>query len=163
MRLDLQPQAGVGEAGDRPLRFRPPEDRKVPRRPVLDLPDVGIVLVTHAQQHEVPAVARGKSGDLDVVTQQRRRGGDLVVLALEELALVIVARSPVQHRADAERFAEDLAHHVLGPHALGRALVVAAAGGVDVMVAGIPSVRGRVDPAPQPEVERARSRRSRRW
>ena len=82
---DLQPQARVCEPRDRPAGPCPAQNRQIPRRPVFDLPDVGIVLILHAQH---AAVARRESQDLDVIAQQRRRGGDLVVLALEVLALV---------------------------------------------------------------------------
>ncbi len=80
----------------------------------------------------------------------------MVVARLEELTLVVVARPPVQHGADAERLAEDVPHHVLGPDAFGRALVVAAAGGVHVVVAGVPALRRRIDPPREPEFDRGR-------
>ena len=135
MRLDLQAETGVGEAGDGVLCFRPFQDRQIPRGPILDLSAVRIILIAQAQEDEVSAMARGESGDLEVVPQQCRRSRQLVLFALEELALVIVARSPIQHGSDAQTFAENVPHHVFRLHALGRALVVAAARGVNVVIA----------------------------
>src|SRR5829696_3929955 len=52
---------------------------------------------------------------------------------------------------------EDVTHHVLWADAFGGALIVAASRGVDVMVAGVPAARGRIDPSLQLHVERRRA------
>ena len=67
---------------------------------------------------------------------------------------MIVAGAPVQHRTDAERFAEDMTHHVLRPHTLSRTLVMRAPRGMDVMVARVPPVRRRINPSAQSKVQR---------
>src|SRR5262249_26520880 len=70
---------------------------------------------------------------------------------IEVTLLVVPARAPAQAAADVEVLAQDVPHHVLGGDALGGALVVRAAGRVDVVVAGVPAARRRVDPALQGE------------
>ena len=72
-------------------------------------------------------------------------------LAAEELLLGVPARPPRQHAADVEVLAQDMPPHVLGLDPFGRALVVRAAGGMHVMVAGEPVHLGEVDPALEPE------------
>src|SRR5262245_58160248 len=69
---------------------------------------------------------------------------------------MVVARSPVQDRAHAERLPEHMPHHVLRPYAFGRTLVVRTAGGMNVMIARIPTARGWIDPAAQPEIDGGR-------
>src|SRR5262249_44489777 len=54
-----------------------------------------------------------------------------------------------QHAADVERFAQNMAHHVLREDALRGILIMQTPGGVNVMIAGIPAEGGRVDPALQ--------------
>src|SRR5262245_32013808 len=98
-------------------------------------------------------MARRKAGNFQVVAKQRRRRGHLVVLRLEELPLVVVARPPVQHGSNAQRFTEHVTHHVFGPNALRWTFVMAATGGVDVVVARIPSERWRIDPSSKRELE----------
>ena len=83
-------------------------------------------------------VRGGKPGDLDVVAHQVLGRRERVNLAVEELLLCIPARSPRQHAADVEVFAQDMPPHVLGLDPFGRALVMTAAGGVHVMIAGKP-------------------------
>ena len=151
------------EADTAPCDLRPPEDRKVPARPVLDALRAGIVLLLQPQQHEVAGVAGREAGDLDVVAHQVLGGGEAVVLALEELLLEIPARAPAQHAADVQVLAQDVPHHVLRLDALGGLLVVRAAGRVDVVIAGVPAHLRRIDPALEPERLRhaARSARGR--
>ena len=76
----------------------------------------------------------------------------VVRLGLKELPLVAVARSPGEDAADVQPFPLHLAEHVLRKHAFGGAGVVGAAGGVDVMVAGVEAVLPRIDPANQVDV-----------
>ena len=96
-------------------------------------------------------VARREAGDLEVVVHQTRRRRQRMIAAAEELFLVVVRRPPGQHRCEVQRFADDLRPHVFRLHAFGRVLVVRAAGGVDVMIAGEPAVLRRIDPARQLE------------
>ena len=60
-----------------------------------------------------------------------------MVRAAEELLLMVVARPPRQHRADVQRFAPHLPHHVVGSDTLRRVLVVRAASRVHMVVAGV--------------------------
>ena len=90
---------------------------------------------------------RAEAGDFDVVAQQVRIARDFVVLAGEELLLVIEAGSPGEIAADLQVFAQAVADHVLGVHALGRIGIVGTAGRVDVMVAGPPAELRGIDPA----------------
>ncbi len=103
-------------------------------------------------------VRRREAGDLDVVAHQVVGGRQRVDLALEELLLGIPARPPRQHAADVQVLAQDVPPHVLGLDALGRALVVRAAGRVDVMIARVPVHLGQVDPALEPERSRDETR-----
>ena len=128
------------EADDRALRPCPLQDRQVPGRPVFEPLRAGIVLVLEPEQHEMAGVARREAGHLQVVVHQARRRRQRMIDAAEELLLEVVRRSPGQHRREVERFAVDLRPHVFRPDALGRILVVRAAGRVDVVIAGIPAV-----------------------
>ena len=101
LRLNGEPESGMREAGDGALRFRPSEDGQVPGRPILDLARAGIVLVAQSQEDEMPAVARREAGDLQVVAEQRVLRRHLVVTGLEELPLVIVGRTPIEHATHA--------------------------------------------------------------
>src|ERR1700676_4715828 len=92
-------------------------------------------------------VARWEPGNYQVVMHQPIRLREGRILAAENLLLVVVAESPRQYCADIQFLAEDLAHHVLRLHTFRGILVVRAAGGMPVMVAGIPAVFRGVDPA----------------
>ena len=141
---DLQAPAGVREADDRALRLRPLQigRSQVGQSSIRFVP--GIVLLLQPEQHEVAGVARRETR-----RPPRRSASALIgrrermVLRREELLLVVLARPPGQHAADVELLAQDLRHHVLGQHAFGRVLVVRAAGGVDVVIAGEPAVARR--------------------
>ena len=119
----------------------------------------GIHLVLEPQQAQVPALVRAEAGDLDVVAQHVGVEGNLVVLAGEELLLVVEARPPSEVRADLQVFAQDVPHHVRRMDALGRVGVMRAAGGVDVMVAGDVAELHRVNPPLDLEVEALRGLR----
>src|SRR5262249_2246622 len=68
---------------------------------------------------------------------------------------MVVARPPIEYRADTERLAQHMAHHVLRPHAFGWTLIVRATGGMDVMVSGVPTQTGRINPSPETDVQTA--------
>src|SRR5262245_20213802 len=51
-----------------------------------------------------------------------------------------------------------MTHHVLRPHALCRALVMRAAGGMDMMISRVPTTSRRIDPALKAEVQRSAGR-----
>src|ERR1700740_2486373 len=74
------------------------------------------------------------------------RLGERVVISGEELLLVVVVGSPGQHTGGVQGLAQNLAYHVSRLHALGGVYIVRAARGVDMMVAGVPSVLRGVDP-----------------
>ena len=139
------------EADHAPLRLAPPEHGQVPARPLLDPGRAGIVVLLEPEQAEVARMRRREPRDLDVVAHQVVGRRERVDLALEELLLGVPARPPREHAADVEVLAHDVSPHVLGLDALGRALVVAAAGRVDVVVARVPAHLRQVDPPSQRE------------
>ena len=134
-RFHRQSPARVGEAYNCALRLAPAQNRQVPGGPVLDAFRAGIVLLGQPQQHQVAGVAGRESRNLEVVVHEFIALRERMVLAAEELLLVVVARTPGEHASHVEFLSQDLAHHVLGPDALGGVLVMRAAGGVDVVVA----------------------------
>src|SRR5262245_50920365 len=88
-----------------------------------------------------------ETGHLQVVVHPAIRLRQRIVLSREKLLLIVVAGSPGQYRADVERLAQDLAHHVFGQHAFRRVLIVRAPGRVDMVIAGKPTDARRVDPS----------------
>ena len=80
-------------------------------------------------------VAGRKTRHFEVVVHQAPRLRQRVVLTREELLLIVVARSPGEHRSEIEGLAFNLPEHVLRQHAFGWILVMGAAGRVNVMVA----------------------------
>src|SRR5690349_19409398 len=98
------------------------------------------------------------AGDFDIVADAILRCGDGVVLALEERLLEIPSGSPGQDASDLQVLAEHVADHVPRVNAFGGALVVRAARGVNVMIAGVPTHLRRIDPAFEPESKRLRLR-----
>src|SRR5215510_12258744 len=154
--LRLQAPARMREAGDRALALRPLQDRQIPRRPIFQDLDAGIVLFFQSQQDEVAAMRRREARNLEVVTHQVLARRELVVFGLEELFLEVITRPPGQHAADVERLAQNVADHVLRHHALRRAFVMHAPGGVDVMIARIPAELRDVDPPFEFERQRLR-------
>src|SRR5262249_26837614 len=133
---DVEAPTAVGEADDGSLLLLgPPENRQIPARPVLnDLGDpavgIAVILLLQSQQADVPRMAGREARHLDVIAKQVVGPGQGADLPLEVTLLVIPARAPAQTAADVEVLAQDVPHHVLGRDALGRALVVSAAGGV---------------------------------
>src|SRR5262245_42866435 len=107
----------------------------------------GVVLILQTEQHEVSGVTGRETGHLQVVVHPAIRLRQWIVLAREKLLLIVVAGSPGQYRADVERLAQDLTHHILGQHAFRGVLIVRAAGCVDVMIAGKPADAWWVDPS----------------
>ena len=69
-------------------------------------------LFLEPEQAEVPRLVGAEPGDLDVVAQQVGVGRNLVVLAGEELLLVVEAGPPGQVGADLQVLTQDLSHHV---------------------------------------------------
>ncbi len=100
----------------------------------------------------MPRVGRREARDLDVVPHDVVIGGKLVHLTVEELLLVVPTRSPRQHAADVEVLAEDVPHHVGRRDALSGALVVRASCRVDVVVAGSPTLSGKMNPPREMEL-----------
>src|SRR5215213_4069976 len=92
---------------------------------------------------------RRKPGNLQVISHQVLGRRQFVHLRLEELFLVVVTSSPCQDRADIETFAFDLPNHIFRQNSLRGCLVVATARGMDMMVAGIPTHRGQINPTLQ--------------
>src|SRR5215469_11965737 len=91
-------------------------------------------------------MARRESRDFQVVVHEPIWFGEWMILTAEKLLLVVVARSPCQHRADIQFFALDLAHHVIWAHTFRGILIVRATGSMYMMVSGIPVIFRRIDP-----------------
>src|SRR4051794_3958892 len=91
-------------------------------------------------------MARRVARDFDVVSDAILGRRDAVVFPLEERLLEIPAGPPGEDASNLEVFAQDVAHHVLRVDAFGWTFVVGAAGGVDVVIAGIPAQLRRIDP-----------------
>src|SRR5580692_6340470 len=83
-----------------------------------------------------------------------------MILAAEKLLLIVVARSPGQYGSDVQLLTLNLTDHVLRSNAFGGILVMRTAGGVHVMVAGIPVVLRRIDPSQHRERHLVRARRA---
>ena len=139
------------EADHGPLAFPPLQDGKIPGGPVLDPLRVRIVLILQPQQHEMAGMAGGKSRHLEVVVHQAVRSRQRIVLAGEELLLVVVAGTPGEDRTEVQRLALNLTDHVVRQNAFGRILIMRAAGRVNVMVSRVPAERRRIDPSFQRE------------
>src|SRR5688572_10209893 len=102
----------------------------------------------------MPRLMRAEAGDFNVIAKQVRILGNLVILASEELLLIVEAWAPGQVGADFQVLAENLANHINRMHAFGRVGVMSAAGGVDVMIARPPARLGRIDPALKVDLHR---------
>src|SRR5262245_32332118 len=105
-----------------------------------------IVPLLESEQAEVPRAMRAEARNLDVVAQQVGIARDFIVLAGEELNLVIEARTPGEIAAYLQIFTKAVADHVLGVDALRRIRVMGTAGGVDVMIARVPAKLRGIDP-----------------
>ncbi len=172
MALTLSPQPLCEKPTTAALILAPLQNRQVPGGPfadalglaALEVPPlaakrpielggfrIGVVVFLEPQQAQVPGVLRGEAGDLDVVAHQVVALREFVDVAGEELFLVVPARSPREHATDVEVFAENVPHHVFRLDALAGHVVVLAAGGVDVVVAGEPAVVGKLNPPLEPK------------
>src|SRR5215510_13366898 len=94
------------------------------------------------------AAMRGREArDFKVVTHQVLARRELVVFGFEELFLIVITRPPGEYAADVKRFTQNVADHILRHHALRRAFVMHASGGVDVMIARIPAQLCNINPS----------------
>src|SRR6185295_18374356 len=89
---------------------------------------------------------RPKARYFHIVVQQVRSLGHLVVLAGEELLLIVESRTPGERRANLEIFTERVPHHVFRSHTLRWLGVVRAACGVNVVISRPPAELGGIDP-----------------
>src|SRR5262245_45497827 len=105
-----------------------------------------VILIGQPEQYQMPGMARRESGDFQVVVHELVWPGEWMILAAEELLLVVVARSPCEHGADIQFLALDLAHHVIWLHTFRGILVVRTTRGMYMMVPGIPAIFRRIDP-----------------
>ena len=135
------------EAHDAPLRLAPPEHREVPAWPLFDAGRAWVVVLLEPQQAEVAGVRRRKPRNLDVVPHQVIASRQRVDLAVEELLLGVPARAPGKNAADIQVFTQNVPPHVVGLDSFSRALIVSAAGGMDVVVAREPAQLGEMNPA----------------
>src|SRR5215471_21322879 len=95
----------------------------------------------------MPRMARWKARNLQVVMHQLIWFGMRIVLPSKELLLVVIARSPRQHAAHVQFLALYLPRHIFRPNALCRVLIVRASRRMYVMISGIPSILGWIDPS----------------
>ena len=84
------------------------------------------------------ALVGAKSRHLNIIAQQVRILGNLVVLTGEELLLVIEAGSPCEVATDLEIFTQNMAHHVRSMNAFARRGIVRASRSMNVVVTGPP-------------------------
>src|SRR5262245_22319842 len=136
----------MSKADNRSLRFRPLENGKIPSRPVLDHLRARILLVFEPHQYQVAAMTRGEARNLNVIAHQVIGGRKLVDFALEELLLIVIARSPRKHRSDIESFAQNMTHHILWEDSLSRTFIMRAPGGVNMMIPRIPAKGSGINP-----------------
>src|SRR5215216_2970098 len=98
------------------------------------------------------AVAGRKAGRLQVVAKQGLCGGVAwrfrsgMHVPSEVALLEIVARRPCEHIADRQALAANLTRHDVRRHSLRGTVVMGAPGRMDMVVAGVPSVRCGIDP-----------------
>src|SRR5258708_21189576 len=69
---------------------------------------------------------------------------------------MVIAGAPVENRADAQGLPEDVTHHVFRSDPFRGTFIVTVAGRVQMVVARIPTARGGIDPARQPDRDRGR-------
>ena len=99
---ECQSPAAVAIADDSTLLLAPFHDGDRPAWPVFDFFGVWIVVFDEVEQAQMPSVGGGKSADLDVVAHQVVCAGEFGDFAIEELLLVVPARSPAQDATDIE-------------------------------------------------------------
>src|SRR5688572_5792654 len=93
----------------RALFLGPAERVQAERGPVLRGVAARIHLLLQAQEAEVSVAMRTEAGDLDVVAEQIRVLGDLVVRGAEKLLLIIKVRAPREIRANLQILAHRVA------------------------------------------------------
>src|SRR5262249_29793053 len=133
--LEFQTPAGMREPHRCLLRLSPAENRQVPRWPILDALGARVILILEIEENQMPAVARGKPRDFQVIMQQfagLRHG--VILPAVKVSLLVVVAWSPSEHTAHVQMLTCYLAIHVLGSYALAWIFVVRTACGMDVVI-----------------------------
>src|SRR6185437_4649433 len=95
--LRLQSPAAMGEADHAPLRLAPFQNWQVPGGPLVDTRRAGVIVLSQAEQTEMPGMRAGEARDFDVVPHQGIGRGELAHASFEVLLLVIPARPPGQH------------------------------------------------------------------
>src|SRR3954453_12203885 len=95
----------------------------------------------------MPALVRPESADFNVVAQQKRICGRLVLRASEELLLKIEAGPPCEVGSDFQIFAPAMPCHIGSKHAHRWRRIVRTARSMNMMVATPPTERRGINPA----------------
>src|ERR1700761_7399518 len=91
---------------------------------------------------------REQTGVVGYLEIRGLQSGDRTLgMGCQELLLIVIARTPNQNLTDRERLATHMTDDCLGSYPIGRLLVVSAARGMDVRIAGVPAPFRGVDPA----------------
>ena len=143
-----QPAGRMGRAANSALPLRPAERVEPEGRPVLHRIPAGGNLLGEPEEIQVAGGMRPEARHLDVVAEEVRGPADVVGLPREKPFLEIEARAPREAAADLQILPHAVAQHVGRHHPLGGALVMGAAGGVDVVIARPIAAPRRVNPAP---------------
>src|SRR5262249_26251667 len=115
---------------------------------IFDARRTGIVLLLQIEEYQVPAMAGGKTRDLEVIVEQLSGLRERVILpASEELFLVVVAWAPGKNTTHVQVLAQHLAIHILRRYTLARVFIVGPSGSMDVMVTRKPAILRRINPA----------------
>ena len=97
-----EPPTAVAITDHSTLLLSPLENRDGPAGPIFDLLGVRVIVFDEVEQAQMPSVGGGKTADLDVVAHQVVCAGEFGDFAIEELLLVVPARSPAQDATDIE-------------------------------------------------------------
>ena len=153
---------------DGALRLCPFQNGKVPTRPVFQFGGAWIDLFLQLQQHEMAAVAGGKSRNFDVIAQRRLDSGffaifgtlcltahlfKMVNMTGKELALVSETRSPGKNGADVKRLAFCLTQHHFRGYALGGTFVMGTTRCMDMAVSRVISEAAGLYPALECQIQ----------
>ena len=94
-----------------------------------------IHLLLESQQAEMSTLMGPETRNFNIIAQEVRIDGNLVILAGKKLFLVIEARTPGKVRSDLEILSLNMSKHVGGMHPFSRIRIMSTACGMNVMIA----------------------------
>ena len=106
----------------------------------------GIHLLLESQQAEMTTLMRPETRNFNIIAQEVRIDGNLVILAGKKLFLVIEARTPGKVRSDLEILSLYVSKHVGGMHPFSGIRIMSTACGMNVMIAAPITKKRRVNP-----------------